>query len=75
MGLFDFAKDMGKKLFDSAEEASDKLRAKLGGGNPGIADLDVKFDDGVVSLEVKHNLLKPWKNGYLSLVIPKVLQK
>jgi len=53
MGLFDFAKDMGKKLFDSAEEASDKLRAKLGGGNPGIADLDVKFDDGVVSLEGK----------------------
>ena len=53
MGFFDFAKDMGKKLFDSAEEASDKLRAKLGGGNPGIADLDVKFDDGVVSLEGK----------------------
>lgn len=53
MGLFDFAKDFGKKLFDSAEEASDKLREKLTGVNPGVSDLDVKFDDGVVSLEGK----------------------
>lgn len=50
MGLFDFAADLGKKLFDSAEDASDKLRAKLTGTNPGVADLDVAFDDGVVSL-------------------------
>ncbi|MCL4163411.1 UNVERIFIED_CONTAM: hypothetical protein GTU68_019539 [Idotea baltica] len=53
MGLFDFAADLGKKIFDSAEEASDKLRAKLNGVNPGVADLNVKFNEGVVSLEGK----------------------
>ena len=54
MGLFDFASNLGKKVFDSVEEASDKLREKLTGvQNPGVADLDVKFKDGVVSLEGK----------------------
>jgi len=53
MGLFNFAKDLGKKLFDSAEEAADKLKAKLTGSNPGVDDLDVQFDDGVVSISGK----------------------
>jgi len=54
MGLFDFASNFGKKVFNSVEEASDKLREKLTGvSNPGVADLDVKFKDGVVSLEGK----------------------
>ncbi len=53
MGLFDFAKDLGKKVFNSADEASDKLRALITGRNPGVEDLDVEFDDGVVSLTGK----------------------
>ena len=53
MGLFDFASNLGKKVFNSVEEASDKLREKLTGVNPEIAGLDVKFNDGVVSLEGK----------------------
>ena len=54
MGLFDFASNFGKKVFNSVEEASDKLREKLTGvSNPGVADLDVKFKDGVFSLEGK----------------------
>ena len=53
MGLFDFASNLGKKVFNSVEEASDKLWEKLTGVNPGVAGLDVKFNDGVVSLEGK----------------------
>ena len=50
MGLFDFAKDMGKKLFDRDEDASSTIKAALEEDNPGIEDLDVTFEDGKVSL-------------------------
>ncbi len=53
MGLFDFAKDMGKKLFDSEDDASDKIKQTLESDNPGIEGLDVSFDDGKVSLSGK----------------------
>jgi nucleoid-associated protein YgaU len=50
MGLFDFAKDMGKKLFDSDDEAPEKIKGALDSDNPGISDLDVSYADGKVSL-------------------------
>ena len=50
MGLFDFAKGMGKKLFDRDEDAPSKIKATLEEDNPGIEDLDVTFEDGKVSL-------------------------
>lgn len=53
MGLFDFAKDMGKKLFDSEDEASAKIKDSLESDNPGIDGLGVSFNDGIVSLSGK----------------------
>ena len=53
MGLFDFAKGMGKKLFDSDDDAAEKIKDALNSDNPGITDLDVKFDDGKVALSGK----------------------
>jgi len=53
MGLFDFAKDMGKKLFDSDDDAPSKIKDALSSDNPGISDLDVAFADGKVSLSGK----------------------
>ena len=50
MGLFDFAKGMGKKLFDRDEDAPSTIKATLEEDNPGIEDLDVTFEDGKVSL-------------------------
>jgi nucleoid-associated protein YgaU len=50
MGLFDFAKDIGKHLFGKEAEASDKIKQEIEHDNPGISDLDVKYEDGVVSL-------------------------
>lgn len=50
MGLFDFAKGMGKKLFDSEDEASDKIKESLESDNPGIEGLNVAYEDGKVAL-------------------------
>lgn len=50
MGLFDFAKDIGKKLFGNDAEASDKIKEEIERNNPGISGLSVSYDDGVVSL-------------------------
>ncbi|MCG6897620.1 MAG: peptidoglycan-binding protein LysM [Thiocapsa sp.] len=50
MGLFDFAKDIGKKLFGNDAEASDKIKEEIERDNPGISGLNVSYEDGVVSL-------------------------
>ncbi|MGD8975217.1 MAG: peptidoglycan-binding protein LysM [Desulfobacterales bacterium] len=50
MGLFDFVKDIGNKLFNRDEEAAEKIKAHIEESNPGIQDLVVEFNDGVVSL-------------------------
>ncbi|MBN2033163.1 MAG: peptidoglycan-binding protein LysM [Deltaproteobacteria bacterium] len=50
MGLFDFVKDMGNKLFNREEEAVEKIKNHIEANNPGIAGLGVNFNKGVVSL-------------------------
>ena len=50
MGLFDFVKDIGKKLFSGEAEAADKIKNHIQEANPGITGLDVSYDNGVVSL-------------------------
>lgn len=53
MGLFDFAKGMGKKLFDGDDDAPDKIKAALEEDNPGIEGLEVDYADGKVKLRGK----------------------
>ena len=50
MGLFDFARNIGKHLFGKDAEASDKIKEEIERDNPGISDLKVDYNDGVVSL-------------------------
>jgi nucleoid-associated protein YgaU len=50
MGLFDFAKSIGRKLFDKESDAAEKIRAHIEQDNPGIKDLKVAYNNGVVSL-------------------------
>jgi nucleoid-associated protein YgaU len=50
MGLFDFFKDMGEKIFGSEDEAAEKIKANIEAANPGIHDLNVAYHDGVVEL-------------------------
>lgn len=50
MGLFDFAKDIGSKLFSNDDEAGEKISAHIIANNPGIDNLSAAFKDGVVTL-------------------------
>ena len=50
MGLLDFAKDVGRQLFDTDDEAADKIKNHLEVKLSGIKNLDVKFDDGVATI-------------------------
>jgi len=50
MGLFNFVKDLGKKLFSSEAEAAEKIEESIKAENPGIDDLTVGFEDGVVQI-------------------------
>jgi len=51
MGLFGFAKDIGRKIFGKESEADEKVREFLEADNPGIKGLGVKYSgDGVVEL-------------------------
>lgn len=53
MGLFDFAKDLGKKLFGSDDDPAQKIEESIAAANPGVEDLGVSFEDGVVHLSGK----------------------
>lgn len=48
--LFDFAKDMGKKLFTSDAEAGMSILQHIEANNPGVNPLTVDYDDGVVTM-------------------------
>ncbi len=54
MGLFDFAKNIGAKVFGDKEDPTEqaaKIKTHIEADNPGIADLDVSVNEGVVSLK------------------------
>lgn len=50
MGLFDFVKTIGQKLFQSEAEAAEKIKRHIEENNPGIKGMNVQFNDGVVQL-------------------------
>ena len=50
MGLFDFAKDVGRQLFDTDAEAADNIKQHLEVKLSGIKNIDVEFDDGVATI-------------------------
>lgn len=50
MSLFDFAKEMGRKVFDTDAEAADNIREHLNVRLAGLKNLAVEFDDGVCTL-------------------------
>lgn len=50
MGLFDFVKEIGQKLFSREDEAAAKIKEHIEAENPGIKDFQVSYQDGVVSL-------------------------
>ena len=50
MSILDFAKDLGRQVFDRDDVAADKIKETLEINMSPIKGLAVTFDDGVVSL-------------------------
>ncbi|MCB0198005.1 MAG: peptidoglycan-binding protein LysM [Anaerolineae bacterium] len=50
MGLFDFALNIGKKLFSNETEAAKKIKEHIEADNPGVKDLQVDFGQNEVKL-------------------------
>ena len=48
--LFDFARDIGKKLFSSDADAADNIHKHISANNPGVDPLEVAYKDGVVTM-------------------------
>lgn len=48
--LYEFAKDMGTRLFTSDAEAAMSILKHIEANNPGVNPLDVKYDNGCVTL-------------------------
>ncbi len=44
MGLFDFVRNVGNKVFGSDAEAAEKIKEEIEAANPGVSGLDVKYD-------------------------------
>ena len=50
MGLFDFVRNIGNKLFGSEDEAPQKIKEHIEEENPGVSNLDVSVEDGVATI-------------------------
>ena len=50
MGLLDFARDVGRQLFDTDAEAADNIKQHLEIKMTGIRNVEVDFDDGVATI-------------------------
>lgn len=50
MGLFDFAKNIGSKLFNTDADAAAKITEHISANNPGIVDLSVIYNSGVATV-------------------------
>ena len=50
MGLFDFWKDKGEEVIEDDEKAAENIKAHVEASNPGVQNLEVAYNDGVVEL-------------------------
>lgn len=50
MGLLDFARDVGRQLFDTDAEAADSIKQHLEVKLSGIRNVEVTYDDGVATI-------------------------
>lgn len=50
MSLFGFVKDIGRRLFNKDEEAAEKIKEHILANNPGVENLGVTYENGIVGL-------------------------
>jgi len=55
MGLFDFVRDIGRKLFTSDTEANDKIKAEIESSLKGVEGLTVDYDAGSGTVKLGGN--------------------
>jgi nucleoid-associated protein YgaU len=65
MGLFDFIGNIGEKLFGSEDQAAEKIKENIEASNPGIEDLQVTYNNGVVELSGKANSAEAMEKAVL----------
>lgn len=51
MGLFDFVKDIGKKIFGKEDEAPAALKQHIEKNNPGVQNLQIDVKEGVATVK------------------------
>ena len=51
MGLFDFVKDIGKKIFNKEEDAPEALKQHVEKDNPGVENLKIEVKEGVATIK------------------------
>ncbi|MGB0847218.1 MAG: peptidoglycan-binding protein LysM [Thiolinea sp.] len=51
MGLFDFASNIGKKLFGGDDDPAEKIQEHIEEANPGVDNLQVEVSDGVATIK------------------------
>lgn len=50
MGLLDFARDVGRQIFDTDSEAADNIKQHIEIGMTGVKNITVEYDDGVATI-------------------------
>ncbi len=50
MGLLDFARDVGRQVFDTDGEAADNIKQHIEIGMTGVKNITVEYDDGVATI-------------------------
>ena len=50
MGLLDFARDVGRQIFDTDAEAADNIKQHLEIKTSGVKNITVEYDDGVATI-------------------------
>ena len=65
MGLFDFAKEFGKKLFGKDDDPAEKITQHIQESNPGIDPLNVAYEDGKVTLSGNASSMEAYEKAIL----------
>ena len=65
MGLFDYISETGKKLFGKEDDAAEKIKQDIEADNPGVQDLGVDYQDGVVTLSGNANSAEAMEKAVL----------
>ena len=64
MDLFGFAKDIGRRLFNSDEDAADKIKEHIEENNPGVENLEVTTKTASLICRVNAAASKHDKNAF-----------